>query len=83
MGVLKGLAQAGVRVPQDVSVTGYNNSAYARICTPQLTTIDNKPELVAMLSVQLLSSLIEKTDVYSSGVIQPELVPGESSADYR
>lgn len=83
VGVLKGLAQAGVRVPQDVSVTGYNNSAYARICTPQLTTIDNKPELVAMLSVQLLSSLIEKTDVYSSGVIQPELVPGESSADYR
>ncbi len=66
-------------MPEQVSVTGYNNSAYAQICHPRLTTVDNKPELVAMLSVQLLSSLIEKTDVYSSGVIQPELVPGESS----
>lgn len=83
VGVLKALSEAGIRVPEDVSVTGYNNSAYAQICTPRLTTIDNKPELVAMLSVQLLSSLIEKTDVYSSGVIQPELVSGESSADYR
>lgn len=78
-GVLKGLLQAGVKVPEQVAVTGYNNSAYAQICQPKLTTIDNKPELVAVLSVQLLSSLIEKTDVYSSGVIQPELVIGETT----
>lgn len=83
VGVLKGLIQADIRVPEDVSITGYNNSAYAKICTPELTTIDNKPELVAMLSVQLLSSLIEKTDIYSSGVIQPELVLGKSSTDFR
>ena len=50
---------------EEVAVTGYNNSEYAKICEPQLTTIDNKPELVAMMSVQLLTSLIEKTEVYS------------------
>lgn len=79
-GVLKGLSEAGMQVPKDVSVTGYNNSTYAQICCPRLTTIDNKPELVAMLSVQLLTSLIEKADIYSSAVIQPELVAGGSSA---
>ena len=80
VGALKGLLQAGIKVPEQVAVTGYNNSAYAQICQPKLTTVDNKPELVAMLCVQLLSSLIEKTDVYSSGVIQPELVIGDTSA---
>ena len=35
-----------------------------------------KPELVAMLSVQLLTSLIEETDSYSSCTIQPEIVQG-------
>lgn len=78
-GVVKALLHAGLRVPEDVAVTGFNNSEYARICEPQLTTIDNKPELVAMLSVQLLTSLIEKTELYSSCTIQPELVKGETT----
>lgn len=78
-GAVKGLLHAGLRVPEDVAVTGYNNSEYARICEPQLTTIDNKPELVAMFSVQLLTSLIEKTDAYSSCTIQPELVEGQTT----
>ena len=79
VGAVKALLRAGIRVPEDVAVTGYNNSEYARICEPQLTTIDNKPELVAMLSVQLLTSLIEKTDAYSSCTIQPELVQGQTT----
>lgn len=78
-GAVKALLHAGLRVPEDVAVTGYNNSEYARICEPQLTTIDNKPELVAMFSVQLLTSLIEKTDAYSSCTIQPELVKGQTT----
>lgn len=78
-GAVKALLHAGLRVPEDVAVTGYNNSDYARICEPQLTTVDNKPELVAMFSVQLLTSLIEKTDLYSSCTIQPELIEGETT----
>lgn len=78
VGAVKALLQAGYRVPEDVAVTGYNNSEYARICEPVLTTIDNKPELVAMFSVQLLTSLIEKKDAYSSCTIQPELVEGKT-----
>ena len=78
-GAVKALLRVGLRVPEDVAVTGYNNSEYARICEPQLTTIDNKPELVAMLSVQLLTSLIENTAAYSSCTIQPELVQGQTT----
>lgn len=79
VGVVKALLRQGIRVPEEVAVTGFNNSEYVRICEPQLTTIDNKPELVAMMSVQLLTSLIEKSGTYSSCTIQPELVIGETS----
>lgn len=79
VGVVKALKSKGLRVPEDVAVTGFNNSEYARICEPQLTTVDNKPELVAVMSVQLLTCLIEKTETYSSCTIQPELVQGETS----
>ena len=76
---MKALLHYGIKVPEEVAVTGYNNSEYAKICEPQLTTIDNKPELVAMMRVQLLTSLIEKTEVYSSCTIQPELVEGQTT----
>lgn len=79
VGVVKALLHAGLRVPEDVAVTGYNNSDYAAICEPELTTVDNKPEMVAMMSVQLLTSLIEKTEAYSSCTIQPELVKGRTT----
>lgn len=78
-GVVRALRAAGLRVPQDVAVTGYNDSEYARVCDPALTSVDNKPELVAMLCVQLLESLIEKTGPFSSVTIQPELVVRDSA----
>ena len=79
VGAVKELTRRGIKVPEEIAVIGYNNSEYARICQPELTTIDNKPELVAMLCVQLMISLIENTDTYSSGVIRPELVLGKTT----
>lgn len=78
-GLLKGLLRAGVRVPEQIAVTGYNNSVYAHLCEPVLTSVDNKPEQVALLCVQLLESLIEKTGQYSSVTLQPEMVPGQTT----
>lgn len=78
-GVVKGLLRTGRKIPQDVAVTGYNNSIYARLCEPELTTVDNKPEQVALLCMQLLENLIDKSDSYSSVTIQPELVQGKTT----
>ena len=40
VGVLKGLNQAGVRVPADISLTGFDNIFYSDYTQPPLTTID-------------------------------------------
>ena len=34
------LKNAGLRVPQDVSVVGYDNHIYSTMCSPHLTTMD-------------------------------------------
>ncbi|WP_373770522.1 substrate-binding domain-containing protein, partial [Weissella soli] len=39
IGVLRGLADLGVRVPQDISVVGYDNTDYAEFVIPSLTTV--------------------------------------------
>ncbi|WP_300253276.1 substrate-binding domain-containing protein, partial [uncultured Subdoligranulum sp.] len=76
---LKALLRDGVAVPGQVAVTGYNNSAYAYLCEPVLTTVDNKGEQAAQLCVQLLGSCIEKGGSAATVTIQPELVAGKTS----
>jgi LacI family transcriptional regulator, repressor for deo operon, udp, cdd, tsx, nupC, and nupG len=39
VGVLQGLRDAGVRVPTDVSVTGYDDILVSRVVSPPLTTV--------------------------------------------
>ncbi len=39
IGVIKGLKQLGARVPQDVSVVGFDNVVLAEIVDPELTTV--------------------------------------------
>ncbi|QUS37065.1 LacI family DNA-binding transcriptional regulator [Falsirhodobacter algicola] len=39
VGLIAGFIEAGVRVPQDVSVTGFDNTIWGRIIRPDLTTV--------------------------------------------
>lgn len=77
-GVLKTLLRAGIPVPGRIAVTGYNNSDFARLCEPVLTTVDNKGDEVAMLCVQLLESRMETPGNGTALTIQPVLVQGET-----
>ncbi|MDR1904782.1 MAG: LacI family transcriptional regulator [Treponema sp.] len=79
VGLMKGFIRTGLSVPRDIAVTGYNNSEYSLICTPELTTVDNKGEMSALFSVQLLESLISGKNAFSSMSIQPELVIRQST----
>jgi LacI family transcriptional regulator len=38
MGLLSGLHERGIRVPEDISVTGFDDIPFARYTTPTLTT---------------------------------------------
>lgn len=74
IGVMKGLKKKGFRVPEDVAVTGCNNSPDSLICEPELTTLDNKPELLGDMCAQLLKDVLEGRKALSNVAIQPELL---------
>lgn len=40
-GALRALHEKGLRVPEDVAVIGIDNSVYAEVCMPRLTSLDN------------------------------------------
>ena len=79
VGAMKALTEAGVKIPDDVAVTGFNNSIYAEISTPALTSIDNKYSLVGECAIKLLKLLLEKSEDVVDMNIRPVLVRRESA----
>lgn len=60
VGVIHGLQNAGVRVPQDCSVAGFDNIAFSRYVTPALTTFDQPKYHLGVESARLMLDLLER-----------------------
>lgn len=66
--LIKQLRRNGYRVPQDISVTGFDNSIYSEISEPKITTIEVNTEQMSMLAVDTIMKKIENRK-YSIGRI--------------
>ncbi|WP_079053829.1 LacI family DNA-binding transcriptional regulator [Streptomyces graminilatus] len=62
MGALRGLASAGVRVPDQVKVIGFDNVKESEFLVPALSTIDPDHDAMAERAVHLLIRRIEETE---------------------
>lgn len=84
LGVLRAFSEAGVRVPEDVSVIGFDDARHASFLRPSLTTI--RLDLVALgqIAAKYLIELIEdETLIPHQRVLTPELIVRESTAPAR
>ncbi|HEY3503063.1 MAG TPA: LacI family DNA-binding transcriptional regulator [Actinocatenispora sp.] len=54
LGVVRGLSTAGVRVPDDVLVTGFDDAGFAALADPAITTVRQPHALIADECVRLL-----------------------------
>jgi DNA-binding LacI/PurR family transcriptional regulator len=60
IGVLSACQDAGVRVPEDIRVSGMDDAPFAKYCGVPLTTIRQPSETMAQWSVERILNLIEK-----------------------
>ena len=81
IGVVRAVAESGMRVPQDVSVVGFDDIRLASYTTPPLTTIRQPAAMIARRATELLMDLTEGRQVeVRPHLLEPELVVRESSA---
>jgi LacI family transcriptional regulator len=80
-GVLDALRRAGVDVPGEVSITGYDDSMLARLGHIDLTTVSQKPQEQADHAVAAVVERLDKdrTEARSS-VLTPDLVVRATTA---
>lgn len=81
IGCMKALKDYGYQLPQDISVTGFDNIEVAQYFTPALTTMLNPVDEQGILAVQELIKLIdkEKTGEVIHIEVDGEIIIRESS----
>jgi LacI family transcriptional regulator len=80
MGVLAAASRAGLAVPGDVSVTGYDDIAYAAFTSPPLTTVRQPARAMGEEAVRLLLARLEGDESPPRRqVVEPELKPRAST----
>jgi len=62
LGVLKGLRDMELNVPEDIQVIGFDDIAFAKHFTPSLTTIAQDRKLLGETAAKLLIQLMENPD---------------------
>lgn len=80
VGVLKGLLALGVRVPQEISVIGFDDTFLTNVMTPRLTAIGYDYDLYASMLMDAAIAAIEGRAVPQNQTVPPSLFVKESCA---
>src|SRR6266581_4680452 len=84
VGVLRQLRDQGVRVPEDISVTGFDNIKLAEFCSPALTTAHIPREQIGQIIFENLVPDAKKEQFTGREIlIDPELMVRESTGLVR
>jgi LacI family transcriptional regulator, galactose operon repressor len=80
VGALRELRERGLRVPQDISVTGFDNVKLSEFCQPALTTVHIPRERIGhIICARLLPEVSAGEPAGGEIVIDPEFVVREST----
>jgi LacI family transcriptional regulator len=80
LGAMTALREAGHKVPEDVSVIGFDDIEFASIANPSLTTIRQPLREMGATAAELLIRKIGKNEVVENIRVRPELVVRSSTS---
>ena len=83
IGVLRVLIQAGIQVPDDVSVVGADDIPFAAYTHPPLTTVQIPRERLGRLAFEILQQMLREKAAGSETTLDTQLVLRESTGVAR
>jgi DNA-binding LacI/PurR family transcriptional regulator len=80
IGAIRAIQESGLRIPQDVSVVGFDDIPWAAYHTPSLTTVRQPLDRMGQMAAETLIRMIEHGgDNTSEIAVEPTLVVREST----
>ena len=80
IGLMKAARDASVRVPEDLSVIGFDNIGLSEYCQPELTTVSQPRDEIGRCAMRLLLDVLRKKQVPHQQVLSTQLIVRASTA---
>ncbi len=80
IGAKRAIVEAGLRVPDDISILGFDGISLTRFCTPSMCTLMQPQQEIAETSVKLLLSQITQGEKAQTVIMNAVVESGESVA---
>lgn len=77
IGLLQACRETGIRVPEDISVTGFDNITFSAYTTPPLTTLDQPKYSIGFEAAQLLLELLVTKNENSNNIHKEKVLKGK------
>ncbi|OLU38809.1 LacI family DNA-binding transcriptional regulator [Ileibacterium valens] len=68
-----------LRIPEDVQITGYNNSSLSHIAIKDITSYDNRIEYLCSTAVSLMNQVFDRQEVPADSVYTGKIIEREST----
>ena len=82
IGAVKYAKVKGLSVPEELTITGYNNSIMAISCEPELTSVDSKLDILCKTTVDHMIGLLEKQEEIEKNVVVPCEIVKRCTTDF-
>jgi DNA-binding LacI/PurR family transcriptional regulator len=83
-GILRHFLQEKIRVPEDISVLGFDDSVYCELSSPALTTVKVQSEQMGRMAAMLLLDDIRDGGSSAVGLsLEPVIIQRDSVSDCR
>lgn len=70
VGVINACNKANIRVPEDMSIIGFDNTLLSSITHPKITTVDlNMKEIGKIAAIELIQMIKEKSTITKKNCI--------------
>lgn len=79
IGAIKAAAEAGLRIPQDISIVGFDDTPLATSVIPELTTISQSAHQLGQYAVETVHKLIIGEKTRKLTVLEPQLMVRQST----
>lgn len=81
LGIMQAADECGIRIPEDISLLGFDNIQYSELPRIRLTTIEQPKKMLASVAVESILDQVENDfSGYTHHILNPTLVERESCA---
>ena len=79
VGCMRELKRQGIRIPEQTAVIGVDNTLFGQVCTPTLTTIDNKSGDMSLAAANTLMDVLQGRPVNHRMILPADVIRREST----